>query len=31
MEDIESQALKKHYQHIRSTSGYTKKDIRLII
>lgn len=31
MKDIETQALKKHYRHIRSTSGYTKKDIRLII
>ncbi len=31
MEDVETQALKKHYKHIRSTSGYTKKDIRLII
>lgn len=31
MKDIETQALKKHYKHIRSTSGYTKKDIRLII
>ena len=31
MEDVETQALKKHYKHIRSTSGYTKKDTRLII
>jgi hypothetical protein len=31
MQDVESQALKKHYKHIRSTSGYNKKDLRLII
>lgn len=31
MQDVEYQALKKHYKHIRSTSGYTKKDLRLII
>jgi len=31
MQDVESQALKKHFKHIRSISGYTKKDLRLII
>jgi len=31
MKEIESQSLKKHYTSIRNTSGYKKKDIRLII
>lgn len=31
MKEIESQSLKKHYTAIRNTSGYKKKDIRLII
>lgn len=31
MQDVETQALKKHFKHIKSTSGYNKKDVRLII
>jgi hypothetical protein len=31
MKEIETQSLKKHYTAIRNTSGYKKKDIRLII
>lgn len=31
MKEVESQSLKKHYIAIKNTSGYKKKDIRLII